>query len=394
MRVAIITQYYKSKNYGGNLQAYAMCKAIEKCGHTGEQICFPLKMKRLNEIPIQKNKRTLKDVKIAIHVLVYKILILNRSHKAHKISEKREAAVLAFNQNLIPHSKEYYTESDIEDSVKKYDVFITGSDMVWSPDLFSNIFTLDFVPDSMPKFSYAPSMGVTALKDNECEIYRDFLKYYQAVSVRESNALPILEDLSPVPVEWVLDPTLILEREEWDEICNERFVDEPYLFCYFLGNNTQSRKAAKEYAKKHKLKIVTIPYLFGKYRGCDWKFGDIQLSKVSPQDLISLIRYSEAVFTDSFHVCVFSFLYDREMFVFRRNAGDRWGARIYSFLELIGCLSRYCDTDEKECTEYIDSLPKIDYTSSFENFENMKKKSLKYLERNLKIAEERIKENE
>lgn len=394
MKVAIITQYYKSKNYGGNLQAYAMCKAVEKCGHTAEQLCFPLKLKKIQKVSVQKNKQTLKDVKIAIHVFIYNILISNRSYKAHKISQKREKAILSFNQSIIPHSKECYDESNIEDSAKKYDVFITGSDMVWSPDLFSNIFSLDFVPETTPKFSYAPSMGVTGLKDDECEIYRDFLKNYQAVSVRESNAISILEDLSPVPVEWVLDPTLILEREEWDEICNDRIVDEPYLFCYFLGNNTKSRRTAMEYAKSRKLKIVTIPHLFGEYRSCDWKFGDIQLAKVSPSDFISLIRYSEAVFTDSFHACVFAFLYQRDMFAFRRNIGDRWGVRIYSFLELIGCLPHYCDTDKKESMEYIDSLSKIDYTSFFENLENMKKKSLEYLERNLKKAEEKIKENE
>lgn len=341
-----------------------------------------------------KKKRTIKDIKIAFHVFCYNILISNRSRKALEIVQKREAVALRFNLNQIPHSNECYTESDIKNSVKKYDTFISGSDMVWNPDLFLSIFTLDFVPSTIPKFSYAPSMGVVSLNDNERKVYTEFLRDYQAVSVRESNAVFLLEDLSPVPVEWVLDPTLILEREEWDEICSNRIIDEPYLFCYFLGNNISSRKAALEYSKKHNLKVVTIPFLRGGYRRCDWKFGDIQLSEVSPSDFISLIRYSEAVFTDSFHACVFSFLYQREMFAFRRGVGDKWGTRISSFLELIDCFSRYCDTDEKECMQYIESLPRIDYTAPFTDFENMKKKSLAYLEKNLKIAEERIRQNE
>ncbi len=394
MKAAIITHYYKSKNYGGTLQAYAMCKAIEKLGYTAEQLCFTSEKEMSSEIPKQEKKLKIKKLKIAVKVLVYNILCFVRHPKVYNMLRQRSKAVFMFNQNVIPHSRECYKESDIINSVKSYDLFITGSDMVWSPDMFSDTFFLNFVPVDIPKFSYAPSIGVTSLTDKEQKIFRSFLKSYQAVSVREHNAISLLKKISPVSVEWVLDPTLILEREEWDEICSKRIIKEPYLFCYFLGNNIESRKSAEEYAKAQNLKLVTIPYLLGGYRRCDCNFGDIQLSKISPPDFISLIRYSEAVFTDSFHACVFSFLYQRDMFAFRRNAEDRWGSRIYSFLELIGCVSRYCDTHEKESMDYIETLPKIDYKTPFVDFEIIKKKSLDYLEKNLRKAEETIENNE
>lgn len=161
----------------------------------------------------------------------------------------------------------------------------------------------------------------------------------------------------------------------------------------FFRSNKNSRRLAEDYAKKNKLKLVTIPYLLGKYRDCDYKFGDIQLSKVSPQDFISLIQYSECTFTDSFHACVFSFIYKKEFFAFRRDEWDKIGARISSFLELIECESRYCNTNNLESLEYINNISKIDYSKSFDEFEKMKK-SIDYLENNLKIAEERIKKNE
>ena len=71
---------------------------------------------------------------------------------------------------------------------------------------------LGICTSDIPKFSYAPSIGVTSLTDKECKIFRIFLKSYQAVSVREHNAISLLKKISPVSVEWVLDPTLILER--------------------------------------------------------------------------------------------------------------------------------------------------------------------------------------
>ena len=40
MRIGIITHYYKSSNYGGNLQAYALCEIINKLGFEAEQISY------------------------------------------------------------------------------------------------------------------------------------------------------------------------------------------------------------------------------------------------------------------------------------------------------------------------------------------------------------------
>lgn len=396
LKVAITSQYYESSNYGGNLQSFAMCKGVEKCGFIGEQLCFPVLTSQLTTSYKKQNKLSVKKIEIRVKVFIYKMLICNRQISAWKNEKCRKKTVLTFNKDVIPHSSFVYCIDDVKQSMKDYSVFITGSDLVWNPNSFNWIFTLNFVPDNIPKFSYAPSMGVTSLIEHEQEVYRSFLQGYQAVSVRESNAVPILEKLSPVPVEWVLDPTLLLEQEDWNEICTERMVKEPYLFCYFLGSNPISRHLAEKYAKKHGLKLVTIPYLLGKYRGCDYKFGDIQLSAVSPADFISLIRYSDCVFTDSFHACVFSFLYQREFYAFRR---DQWekpglGTRITSFLEMLECASRYCETDDKENMEYIESQSPIDYNSPFPAFERMKEKSWDYLKSNLKLAEERVRQNE
>ena len=63
-------------------------------------------------------------------------------------------------------------------------------------------------------------------------------------------------------------------------------------------------------------------------------------------------------------------------------------------MELIGCVVRYCYTHEKESIDYIETLPKIDYKTPFVDFEIIKKKSLDYLEKNLRKAEETIENNE
>lgn len=40
MRIGIITHYYKSLNYGGVLQAYALCRYLSEQGYEAQQICY------------------------------------------------------------------------------------------------------------------------------------------------------------------------------------------------------------------------------------------------------------------------------------------------------------------------------------------------------------------
>ena len=40
MKVGIITHYYESQNYGGNLQAWALCKVLNGLGYEAEQISY------------------------------------------------------------------------------------------------------------------------------------------------------------------------------------------------------------------------------------------------------------------------------------------------------------------------------------------------------------------
>ena len=38
MKLGILTHYYGSANYGGNLQAYALCIVLESLGHEAQQV--------------------------------------------------------------------------------------------------------------------------------------------------------------------------------------------------------------------------------------------------------------------------------------------------------------------------------------------------------------------
>lgn len=385
MRFGIVTHYYNSNNYGGNLQAYALCKVIEQNGYCVEQLCVPIDYYKKMHFP----KQQIIDLKVWFYSL-FKRLKYRDYYKKHK---DRNSAIQKFNKESIPHSETFFDLKNIKKALSCYQAFITGSDIVWGPKIHSPFFFLNFVPSDTPKFSYAASLGTNQLTEDEEKFFKEDLSSYQAVSVREQSVVSVLETAIGKKVELCIDPTLLLNENDWNKICSSRIVDEKYVFCYFLGRNSSAINVAKEYSKKYNLKLVNIPYLSKNYDPLK-DFGDIKLSNVSPSDFISLIKYSDMVFTDSFHACVFSSIYDKDVFAFRRDNDDKLGVRVSDFLSFVGMENHYCDTDEKETLEYLQEQIKRGQSYYFEGINALKEKSIVFLKDNLKKAEETIKQNE
>ena len=148
----------------------------------------------------------------------------------------------------------------------------------------------------------------------------------------------------------------MLDKYEWDNICYKKIIEEPYIFCYFLGDDEKQRKIVTDYAKVKNLRIVTLPNMDGRKRKCDNLFGNFKLYSISPDQFISLIKYSEMVFTDSFHASAFSIIYDKDFFVFPRKNANSMSNRIISLLQLFKIEERFC----------------IDLTKQNYNFDNGK----------------------
>ena len=370
MRVGIVTHYYQSQNYGGNLQAFALCKALEALGHNAVQISLD-RNKDLGALTYVRRKlaQFVRSIRTPACPIVSELML-------------RKKAILSFNQ-LIPHSP-VYSERSIGMCAQQYDVLITGSDQVWHPSAVCDAYLLTFAPPEKVKMSYAASVAHDVLTPEQKERYMRAFSRYNAISVREQEAIGLLQPLSPVPVEWVLDPTLLLSREQWLAISTPSQMEDDYVFCYFLADDKKQRDVAQAYAKKYGYKLVTLPHLSGQFWKCDEDFGDIQLYDVTPQRLISLIRDAKCVFTDSFHATVFSLLMETEHFVFQRSGSEKMSSRIYSLASLFDTQDHFCDTDDKINLDYIDSVKRIAYGDPFEKYEHMKEMSYAYLKGNIR----------
>lgn len=375
-KIGVITHYFGSKNYGGLLQAYALCKFLNERGCYAEQISYDSSYKKSNKSLRLLSINEIKDrIKSIIAPVCYKF----SDYKIKSSLLQREKAISIF-RTAIPHSKTIYNDITIEKSNEEYDIFITGSDQVWNIDWYHPPYFLDFVSPKNKKISYAASISKERLTMSQISLFKRSLSDYNAISVREESSVALLENVIKMPITYCLDPTLLLSEFQWNDICSKCLCQEDYIFCYFLGKNLVARKLAMEYAIRHNLKIITLPHLSGHYRRCDAGFGDIQLYDISPGQFISLVRYSKFVFTDSFHAIVFSHIYKREFVVFSRNAISPMNTRISCITKLFHTEDRYCDTEEKLSIAYIESLEKIDYSKNQIDYIKKREESISFID--------------
>lgn len=387
MRVGIITLYHNSINYGGNLQAYALCKYFMKRKIDVEQIdynpqIFDTKKDKLRRIAKKGIFGAIQSV-VNKFFSVLKEKYRNSIYDIDSIIIERRSAFHKFNREIIPHSSIVYNGKTIDSSVDLYDVFITGSDQVWNFAWYRGEYFLDFVPRNKKKVSYAASFSMSDLSESQKEIVKKSLKSFTAVSVREKDAAEFLSRILDKQVEFVLDPTLLLDIEDWEEICANRMFAEEYVFAYFLGDNLNAVKLAREFAHKKNMKLVLIPYASGFFRMNDAKFADCKILDASPEQFLSLIKYASFVFTDSFHAVVFSFIFQRQFFVFNRDKNLSMSSRIVSLTEMLNIEERFCNSKDKEHYKYIDTMKPIDYSCEFKQFTILRQISFDFINKNI-----------
>jgi hypothetical protein len=372
MKVAIITHYYNSKNYGGNLQAYALCKALRKMSVDAEQISFDRYANR------KKAKITFK--KIIKNVLLIMSKFIYRD--AYKNIRLRNQCFDQFNRTIIPHSQTIYDSNNISECVDNYDIFITGSDQVWHPIAYCPEYGLEFVPSNKIKLSYAASLAVNEITSEYQNVLKKCLADFRAISVRESSSIDLLKDIVKTEIYVSIDPVFLLSQNDWNEVCSDFSYRNPYVFCYFLGDNDNSRIVAEKYATEHNLKILTLPHLLGKYRKCDKNFGDEKLYDISPADFLALVKGAQIVFTDSFHAAVFSIIYEKEFVVFERDTigvSKDMKTRLTCLLDMFDLSERFSVLVGEKAVRHIEKLSKIDFSLVAMKLEVLKNESLEYL---------------
>ena len=224
---------------------------------------------------------------------------------------------------LRKHAKLSQNTFFFHDSLKnisaKYTHVIVGSDQLWRPaNIAGGFYTLEFVPENVNKIAYATSFGLASIRKNQEEKAKRFLTRINHISIREKSGQSIISELIGRKVPVVCDPTMLLNKEEWRMLAEKKpLISGNYILVYFLGKNPIHRYFVKRLKEKIGCRIVGIIHIEG-YIKIDEELSDDLPRDVGPFEFLNLIEYATYVCTDSFHGCVFSILFNKTFFSFRR----------------------------------------------------------------------------
>lgn len=207
---------------------------------------------------------------------------------------------------------------------KRYDFFCVGSDQVWNPkaDLFPGTKLLQFA-DPSQRVAVAPSIGVSELPRTCCDEYARELKQYKALSVRENEGASIVEGLTGIKPEVLVDPTLALTKEQWADCADfSKVPDTPFILVYFLGGWSLDINDYLELTSDYEsIPVVDLLDVDSSFYCC------------GPQDFLGLVIKASVVLTDSFHASVFSTIFGTPFRVFERREGQSTYSRIRTLLD-------------------------------------------------------------
>lgn len=327
MKIGVLTLPLHS-NYGGILQAYALQTVLERMGHS--VVVFNIE----KEFPKLKWKLLPKRI-------VKKILGMD-SVIFKEWRDKRDFPIV--DAALLEFRKQYLKERCLKsiDEILNVDIdaIIVGSDQVWRPQYFCSMWKtgiedayLYFMRQKkMKKIAYAASLGVDCWEANSKDtlLIRDVAPLFNFISVREQSAVSLLNRYIGASAKVVLDPTLLLNENDYLNLIKCEDVKRESEICvYLLDPSKEKILFVNKIAKERKLKPIFVNKIDVKNSASAER-----RKKTSIESWLNAFASSDFVITDSFHACVFSIIFEKQ-FVAIGNA-SRGLTRFNSLLETFG----------------------------------------------------------
>lgn len=360
-KVGIMT-FHAAHNYGSVLQAYALQNVIQCLDYDCEIIDFRTEAQKDQYRPLTKRKGMKYIIKNAYFLLNY-----NTRKEKYNCFEK------FIRENLVRSETEYGTLQELESAELSYDAYISGSDQIWNtaPNDASMAYFLPFVK-SGKRIAYAPSFGQIGDIKHKEEIAQ-YLKKYDALSVREEFGRQLIREMTGREVPLLLDPTMLLSGERWTQLIEKTpIIQGDYIFFYTLFADKEMIDMAKRVST-----LLGVPVVISNVSNQYEIFsGFVKRTQAGPLEFLNLIQYAKMVCTSSFHGTVFSILLHKPFMAIRGISDNR----ISTLLKLTGL--------EKQSVQNIDELDEnrvkrllaADYTKTDCALELERRKAMAYLQ--------------
>lgn len=314
------------------------------------------------------------SLKKHLEEMLFPIVAQWKARKYKDLQRERNAKFERFHDENTKQSECYDTIDKLKSAKLNYDVIMTGSDQVWNPGIYSSLdpYLLRFGDERMKRMAYAASFGVSQVPDDLRNYYNEALNSYSAIGVREDNAVNLVKSLSGMDATLVLDPTLLLDKEQWMKVAKpvEGLPDKPFVLIYELSDIPYIKQVAMYISEKTGLPIVRIC----KNASPEDKEDEIlNIIDAGPSEFLYLFDKAGYVVTNSFHGTAFSVNFGKQFYTVI-PLGKSNNSRQKSILKLMGC-------EERMLTEGSDMpvIERLDTDSILGRLEEERQKSINFL---------------
>lgn len=338
-KTAGIVTLFASQNFGAFLQGYAMQTVLERYGykteflryssHDAQEFIFMVKTKNIR-------------------------LVLFRLKQYQKYLQSRNSLHIA--------KRKYRGE--------QLDLAVIGSDTLWdvqNPTIDPTDFYLGKGLNASRIIAYAPSANSTSAQEF-LQVYRDSEPFvtFTAIGVRDQNTSNLVKEITGKPATVVLDPTLLLDKEDY-EVSEPKYSGK-YILVYGYSFTDEERAIICEIAKKRNAKTISVGLLNS---WCD------ENVVATVPEFLGYIQKAEYVFTGTFHGTIFSIIMEKKFISFARK-----NYKVIDLLQKLGMENRNGSVDIERCRELCDT--EIDYPAFRKRLLELRKKSICYLEKLIK----------
>ena len=375
-RIGILT-FHNSYNCGSMMQAYALQQYLKKLGVESEIIDFSNEgQKRLYSV-------FFKDYSIK-NLIKNCILFFHQ----RKIKKNYQYYELFKRANFILSKNSYEKEEELID--EDYDYIICGSDQIWNITIADSddAYFLPWVKNAK-KIAYAPSFGAKNIVKyaQNVEDYKAFLQDFDSLSIREDNGQIWLKDLIGKNIPVVLDPTLLLAREDYEKIINTNIkTPEKYIFYYSPGYSKGINRLVKKISKKYKLPVIAFNAKSFYLKGMNFTTSFQLPSFENPAVYLRLIKKATMVITTSFHGTVFSTIFEKTFWTIKNGGMFGDDDRVLSMMKKLDLEDRLVSMDFDDDFNYLQSK---DYQKYHSNLTREQDFSIHYLSSALRLENEK-----
>lgn len=349
-------------NYGSALQSWALKEAVNNLGYHAKLIDYcPEILKDKDPLNPFKNMWD-KDEESIKMVELTMPAIKENYYKFEKFYTDR------FDRTKKVYTKDNFNDVMIDENI---DGFVCGSDTIFCVDEFGiddgYYANYDCMKNSYT-VSYAASFGDSHFNEETYKLLDERLKNFKAIGIREDGMVPYIKKRVNVPVSKVIDPTLLLKKEDYQQIIAPDQKREKYLLLYARRYNPKMSLYAENLAKEKGLKIIEISL-----RATNKDIHEMRYD-AGVEEFLELVKNAEFVVTNSYHGMIFAVQFQKQFVVFSREQCD---TKITELLKTMGLSDRMLISGEEDYNKI------IDYELVHKRIDDFRKQSLDFLKMEL-----------